>query len=44
MEELPDYMKTCFRALDDITNEISYNIYKKHGWNPTHLLRKSVCI
>ncbi|KAK4753254.1 hypothetical protein SAY87_022052 [Trapa incisa] len=41
MEGLPDHMKGCFRALDDITNEICSNIYEKHGWNPTRLLRKS---
>ncbi|OWM91365.1 hypothetical protein CDL15_Pgr000309 [Punica granatum] len=41
VEELPDYMKTCFRALDGITNEICLKAYKKHGGNPTDLLRKS---
>ncbi|XP_031389611.1 (3S,6E)-nerolidol synthase 1-like isoform X2 [Punica granatum] len=40
-EELPNYMKTCFRALDKCTNEISFRVYTKHGWNPTDLLRKS---
>ncbi|KAK4786950.1 hypothetical protein SAY86_010783 [Trapa natans] len=40
-ERLPDYMKACFRALDGIINEISTNIYKKRGWNPTLLMRKS---
>ncbi|KAF9672220.1 hypothetical protein SADUNF_Sadunf11G0018000 [Salix dunnii] len=40
-EHLPDYMKICFKALDNITDEISYEIYKKHGWNPVDSLRKT---
>uniref|UniRef100_A0A5B7BT67 Putative (3S)-linalool/(E)-nerolidol synthase n=1 Tax=Davidia involucrata TaxID=16924 RepID=A0A5B7BT67_DAVIN len=41
IEQLPDYMKMCFKALYDITNEIGYKVYKEHGWNPTHSLRKT---
>ncbi|XP_034892041.1 probable rhamnogalacturonate lyase B [Populus alba] len=41
-EQLPDYMKICFKALNNITNEISYKIYNKHGWNPADSLRKAV--
>ncbi|XP_017979007.1 PREDICTED: (3S,6E)-nerolidol synthase 1-like [Theobroma cacao] len=40
-DRLPDYMKICFKALDDITNEISHKVYKKHGWNPVNSLRKA---
>ncbi|XP_010999558.1 PREDICTED: (3S,6E)-nerolidol synthase 1-like [Populus euphratica] len=40
-EQLPDYMKICFKALNNITNEISYKIYKEHGWNPFDSLRKA---
>nr|QCQ18308.1 putative sesquiterpene synthase [Cannabis sativa] len=40
-EQLPDYLKICFKALDDITNKISYVVYRKHGWNPIDSLRKS---
>ncbi|KAJ6725330.1 (3S6E)-NEROLIDOL SYNTHASE 2 CHLOROPLASTIC/MITOCHONDRIAL-LIKE [Salix viminalis] len=40
-EHLPHCMKICFKALNNITNEISYEIYKKHGWNPVHSLRKT---
>ncbi|XP_054808302.1 (3S,6E)-nerolidol synthase 1-like [Prosopis cineraria] len=40
-EKLPDYMKICFRALYDVTNEISYKVYLKHGWNPSGSLRKA---
>ncbi|KAL3519579.1 hypothetical protein ACH5RR_017728 [Cinchona calisaya] len=41
VEQLPDYMKNCFRALYDITNEIGLKIYKKHGFDPTESLRKT---
>ncbi|KAJ6728709.1 (3S6E)-NEROLIDOL SYNTHASE 2 CHLOROPLASTIC/MITOCHONDRIAL-LIKE [Salix koriyanagi] len=40
-EQLPHCMKICFKALNNITNEISYEIYKKHGWNPVYSLRKT---
>ncbi|KAJ9168992.1 hypothetical protein P3X46_020464 [Hevea brasiliensis] len=40
-EQLPDYMKTCFKALDNVTNEISYKVYKQHGWSPVDSLRKT---
>ncbi|KAL9346803.1 hypothetical protein Peur_061656 [Populus x canadensis] len=40
-EHLPDCMKICFKALNNITNEISYKIYKEHGWNPVDSLRKA---
>ncbi|KAM1384748.1 hypothetical protein ACFX2I_036827 [Malus domestica] len=39
--ELPNYMKICFKALYDITNETSYIVHKKHGWNPIESLKKS---
>ncbi|KAG6692402.1 hypothetical protein I3842_10G112900 [Carya illinoinensis] len=41
LEQLPEYMKICFTALNDITNQISYKIYQKHGWNPVDSLRKT---
>ncbi|XP_062162278.1 (3S,6E)-nerolidol synthase 1-like isoform X2 [Alnus glutinosa] len=44
LEQLPEYMKICFKALHDITNEISYKIYQKHGWNPIDSLRKTWAI
>ncbi|XP_059439321.1 (3S,6E)-nerolidol synthase 1-like [Corylus avellana] len=44
LEQLPEYMKICFKALYDITNEISYKIYRKHGWNPIDSLRKTWAI
>lgn len=41
-EQLPDYMKVCFKALYDITNEFAFKIQIKHGWNPISTLIKSV--
>ncbi|XP_062013362.1 (3S,6E)-nerolidol synthase 1 [Rosa rugosa] len=40
IDHLPDYMKICLKALDDITNEFSYKVYKRHGWNPLQYLKK----
>ncbi|KAK2644289.1 hypothetical protein Ddye_019484 [Dipteronia dyeriana] len=40
-EKLPDYLRICFKALDNITNEISYKVFKEHGYNPVHSLRKA---
>ncbi|KAL3522106.1 hypothetical protein ACH5RR_014940 [Cinchona calisaya] len=40
IEQLPDYMKKCFRALYDFTNETGNQIHKKHGFNPTESLWK----
>ncbi|KAI4371674.1 hypothetical protein MLD38_010000 [Melastoma candidum] len=31
----------CFRVLDNITNEISNEVYRRRGWNPVASLRKS---
>ncbi|KAK7400449.1 hypothetical protein VNO78_11657 [Psophocarpus tetragonolobus] len=41
MEQLPDNMKGCFKALYDITNEFAFKIHLKHGWNPISTLIKS---
>lgn len=42
MEQLPEYMKGCFRALYGITNEFAFKVNTKHGWNPITTLVKSV--
>ncbi|KAF8391446.1 hypothetical protein HHK36_023751 [Tetracentron sinense] len=40
MEQLPEYMKLCYMALYNTTNEIGYGILKEHGWNiVSHLKR-----
>ncbi|TYJ99412.1 (3S,6E)-nerolidol synthase 1-like [Cucumis melo var. makuwa] len=40
-EGLPDCMKICLRSLFEVTDEISYQIYQKHSWNPIHFLHKA---
>ncbi|WCJ36996.1 (3S 6E)-nerolidol synthase 1 chloroplastic [Euphorbia peplus] len=39
-EDLPDYMKICFKAIYDITNDIAHNMHKELGFNPIISLRK----
>ncbi|RVW86364.1 (3S,6E)-nerolidol synthase 1, chloroplastic [Vitis vinifera] len=39
-KELPEYMKMCFKTLDDITNEISTKVHKVTS-NPVGSLRKA---
>ncbi|KAK4491966.1 hypothetical protein RD792_002750 [Penstemon davidsonii] len=39
IKTLPNYMKMCYRALLDTTNEIGRKIYKKHGYNPIDSLK-----
>ncbi|KAL5774684.1 hypothetical protein ACOSP7_012241 [Xanthoceras sorbifolium] len=40
-DQLPEYLRICFKALNDITDEISYKVYNQHGYNPVHSLRKA---
>nr|WNI01966.1 terpene synthase [Psidium guajava] len=40
VEQLPEYMKVCFQALSDMTDDFGDIIFKKHGWNPTGFLKK----
>ncbi|CAI0468038.1 unnamed protein product [Linum tenue] len=39
--QLPDYMRKCFIALHEVTNQIGYNVYKRHGWNPIPSLQQA---
>lgn len=39
--DLPEYMRSPYRALCDTINDIGYNIYKTYGWNPTQNLRNT---
>ncbi|XP_039168067.1 (3S,6E)-nerolidol synthase 1 [Eucalyptus grandis] len=39
-EQLPEYMKKCFKVLSDITNDFGNIIFEKHGWNPTRFLKQ----
>ncbi|GMP75113.1 hypothetical protein CsSME_00032317 [Camellia sinensis var. sinensis] len=44
VNELPGYMKICFKVLHDSTNEIAYGVHKKYGWNPIDSLRRTWAI
>ncbi|KAK6162416.1 hypothetical protein DH2020_002257 [Rehmannia glutinosa] len=39
-EMLPGYMKTCFMAIYDTTDEITRMVSQEHGWNPAEFLKK----
>ncbi|XP_049351825.1 (R)-linalool synthase TPS5, chloroplastic-like [Solanum verrucosum] len=41
MENLPDYMKVCYLALINTTNEVAYEVLKKHDINVLPYLTKS---
>ncbi|RDX63322.1 putative terpene synthase 11, partial [Mucuna pruriens] len=41
MEQLPEYIKICYMALYNTTNEIAYKIQKQHGQNVVSFLRKT---
>ncbi|KNA18453.1 hypothetical protein SOVF_070640 [Spinacia oleracea] len=42
INQLPNCMKVCFKALLETTNDFSSKILTKHGWNPEQCLRKLV--
>ena len=42
MDQLPEYMKICFLALFNSSNEIAYDILKEKGYNIIPHLRKTV--
>ncbi|KAJ9542355.1 hypothetical protein OSB04_028861 [Centaurea solstitialis] len=41
MEHLPEYMKICYMALYNTTNEICFEVLKKHGLSVLPFLRKT---
>ncbi|TMW83176.1 hypothetical protein EJD97_002621 [Solanum chilense] len=41
MMDLPEYMRSTYKALYDTINSIGYNIYKIYGQNPTENLRNA---
>ncbi|KAK2987973.1 hypothetical protein RJ640_011236 [Escallonia rubra] len=41
MEQLPEYMKICYMALYNTTNEVSYKVLKEHGWSVRSYLQKT---
>lgn len=44
MEQLPDYMKICYMAVYNTTNEIAYRVLKEHGWCIADHLKRTVFI
>ncbi|XP_073010336.1 (3S,6E)-nerolidol synthase 1 isoform X2 [Typha latifolia] len=38
---LPHYMKACYKALYDVTNQIADTISQERGWNPINSMKKS---
>lgn len=42
MDPLPEYMKLCFLALYNSTNEMAYDALKEHGLQIISYLRKVV--
>ncbi|KAK6776956.1 hypothetical protein RDI58_023673 [Solanum bulbocastanum] len=44
MMDLPEYMRSTYKALYNTINSIGYNIYKFYGRNPTQNLRNTVFI
>ncbi|CAL1397694.1 unnamed protein product [Linum trigynum] len=41
VDKLPECMRTCFMAVYHTTNQIGYQVYRKHGWNPMHSLKQA---
>lgn len=41
-DQLPEYLRICFKALDDTINQISLKVYQQHRYNPLYSLRKAV--
>ncbi|KAK2650732.1 hypothetical protein Ddye_018221 [Dipteronia dyeriana] len=41
MEQIPEYMKICYMALYNTTNEISFRFLKAHGWNVVPHLKRT---
>nr|AHX97739.1 geraniol synthase [Picrorhiza kurrooa] len=41
MESLPEYMKICYMALYNLTNEICYKVLKENGWTVLPYLKSS---
>ncbi|KAK3010786.1 hypothetical protein RJ639_011312 [Escallonia herrerae] len=41
IEQLPEYMKICYMALYNTTNEVSYKVLKEHGWSIRSYLQKT---
>ena len=42
MDQLPEYMKICYMALYNTTNDIAYRILKEHRWSVIEDLKRTV--
>lgn len=42
MEALPEYMKICYMALYNTTNETCYKVLKENGWSVLPHLKSTV--
>nr|GMC89883.1 (3S,6E)-nerolidol synthase 1-like [Ipomoea batatas] len=39
-DKLPNYMRMCFKVIQETTHEISNVVYQEFGWNPIDYLKK----
>lgn len=42
IDDLPDYMKICFLAVYNFTNEVGYDVLKEQGVHIIKYLKKAV--
>lgn len=40
---LPSCMRSCYRAIYTVTNDIADMVEREHGVNPINHLKKAVC-
>nr|QGW08887.1 geraniol synthase [Rosa x damascena] len=40
-DQLPEYMKICYMALHNTTNDIAYRTLKEHGWSAIEHLKRT---
>ncbi|XP_031127000.1 (3S,6E)-nerolidol synthase 1-like [Ipomoea triloba] len=41
IDKLPNYMRMCFKVIQETTHEISNVVYQEFGWNPIDYLKKA---
>lgn len=42
-DSLPSCMRSCYRAIYTVTNDIADMVEREHGVNPINHLKKAVC-
>ncbi|CAN0875702.1 (3S,6E)-nerolidol synthase 1, chloroplastic [Linum grandiflorum] len=40
-EQLPEYMRKCFMALHEVTNQFACKVYRRHGYDPINYLQQA---